>query len=113
MSTYTPTLDSMTAPVEPARHVAREPARHASAQRDAVRFVVAAACVSVACLIALNVLDMSNAPAPHGVTNPVSQAPRIADVRHEHGVDHGVTAADAPSMGDAETVEASIGAYDR
>jgi hypothetical protein len=129
MSTYAPTHSPAHTPAhetEPSlsrrdtRHDRRAPTAHRdvdtpaananAGRRQALRFVIAAASVSAACLVVLTALDT---PVATGEARHASPGARRVDLRLDHGIDHGVIAADAPSTVDAQTVEASIAAYER
>ena len=100
----------------PVRHVDRTPHRQPRPARSAktVSVVIVAALVSATSLIAVTALN-DEAPraagAATGATPQAASTPAIAPIVVT--IDHSVIASDATSPSDAETVGASIAAYER
>lgn len=75
-----------------------------------VRLVIAAALVSAASLVVVTTTRHDDAARG---TTALAATPRADHAPGRDAIDHGAIAPDAPSAGDAETVEASIAAYER
>jgi hypothetical protein len=98
---------------EPAADLGPPPTRAA----HTLRLVIVAMVVSAVSLV---VVTTRHDDAARATTAIAAAAPQVdgmpqADkpAGRPHAIDHGAIAPDAPSAGDAETVEASIAAYER
>lgn len=80
-----------------------------------VRLVIVAALVSAVSLVIVTTRpdDVARATTALAATPRADTAPHVETTTGRGGIDHGAIASDAPSAGDAETVEASIAAYER
>ncbi len=83
---------------------------------DTVRFMAVAALVSLA---SVGIVAMMQEEAPRSAAATAATAAEVTATKNAApmfvpaAIDHGTIAPDAPSAGDAETVEASIAAYER